>query len=186
MNPEILPVRCERLVDELLPILRGLVFHVTRPSSYQGIVKKGTILNNKDKRFKYTFPQSANSWGRNRGYVSLFDLCNISDEHLFGCADRGISGALDKFYFLNPPPCGNNPIFLVLDEAFHADLIPWTEGKGEMRIPYVEAWYPGDIKLTKVRKVFDVRVIRPTPTGPTGFDLDKALDQIAKRFRPRQ
>lgn len=151
MKVETLTISAQKLRDRLLPTLLRSVFHVTSHSSYQSILKAGAIKNNKDNRFDYTFPQSVNSYGRKRGYVCLFDLRHVPNEEL--------ELALTKFYFLNPPRCNGNPIFLVLDEAFQADLIPWTAGSiCEMRIPYVECWYPGDIELRKVRRVIDVTV----------------------------
>lgn len=157
---QIVSIRAEELEERLLPILRGLVFHVTSRLGYEGIVAEGAILSNRDGRLGNTFPQSASSYGRKRGCVCLFDLRDVSDEHLFGYDRNGTVGALDKFYFLNPGPFANNPFFFVLDEAFHGGLIPWTAGNPpEMRIPYVEAWYLGQIELTKVQKVIDVRVM---------------------------
>ena len=151
MKVEARTISAQKLRDELLPTLMGSVFHVTSCSSYRSILRAGAIQNNKDNRFDYTFPQSINSFGRKRGYVCLFDLRRVPNEKL--------DLALDKFYFLNPHRCNDNPIFLVLDEAFHADLIRWTAGSiCEVRIPYVESWYPGDIELSKVRRVIDVRV----------------------------
>jgi len=129
---------------------------VTDRRGYRGIVGTGAILNNRDRRFAYTFPQSANNYGRKRGCVCFFDLRGVSDADL-----RGDGGALDKYYFLNPEHCADNPIFLVLGRAHHADLIPWTAGNpGEARIPFVEAWYQGRVELATIESVLDVRVER--------------------------
>jgi hypothetical protein len=151
MKVQTLTILAQKLRDRLLPTLMGSVFHITCRTSYQGILNVGAIQNNRDNRFAYSVPQSVNSYGRKRGYVCLFDLRHVPDEEL--------DLALDKFYLLNPHYCDGNPIFLVLDEAFHADLILWKAGNiCEMRIPHVESWYPGDIEIRKVRRVIDVRV----------------------------
>jgi hypothetical protein len=155
---------------------------VTSRLGYEGIVAEGAILSNRDGRLGNTFPQSASSYGRKRGCVCLFDLRDISDEHLFGCDRNGTVGALDKFYFLNPGPFANNPVFLVLDEALHGGLIPWTAGNPpEMRIPFVEAWHLGQIELAKVQKVIDVRVMPRKVVSPR---LDaEAIEKIKERGR---
>ncbi len=166
---EIFRLRSQELREIVLPKLRGSVFHVTTRPRYRGIVRERAILNNKDGRFPFLFGQSANSWGRKRGYVCLFDLRTATDEQVeFG---------LDRLYFLDPAPDVGNPLFLLLDASFHAELIPWTAGTSqEMRIPQVECWYPGDVELTKIRKVIDVRVKRP-PLDP----YTRALQQVRRR-----
>src|SRR5229473_5806372 len=68
---EIFRLRSQELREIVLPKLRGSVFHVTTRPRYRGIVRERAILNNKDGRFPFLFGQSANSWGRKRGYVCL-------------------------------------------------------------------------------------------------------------------
>jgi len=180
--PPVVRRRCEdeRLQDEILPLLRGSVFHVTSRKAYRGIVAAGAILNNEDNRFPFTFRQSEDSFGRKRGCVCLFDLRTISDEELFGCENQGLDGVLSKFPFLNPPACGNNPVFLVLDSALYGELISWTAGNPhEVRIPHVEAWYPGSIPLAGVQKIIDVRVMAGRWPNPSNVpDLLDILKEV--------
>jgi hypothetical protein len=151
MNIQRLSIPATDLEDRLLPELLGSVFHVTSRSGYEGIMETGAILNNRDNRFKYTYPQSADNFGRKRGWVCLFDLRDVPDEEL--------EWALKKLYFLNPGYCQDNPIFLILDESFHDDVLSWRAGNlKEVRIPHVEAWYPSDIDVAKIWKVIDVTV----------------------------
>ncbi len=153
MKRERLAIPAAELEVTLLPRLIGPVFHVTSWKGYEGILKSGAILSNQDGRFGFTFPQSENSFGRQRGYVCLFDLRSVPGEDL--------KLALRKFYFLNPHWCDDRPVFLLLSDAFHHELIPWTAGDAEgIRIPDVEAWYPGNIELEKISNVLEVRVYR--------------------------
>jgi hypothetical protein len=168
---ERLTLRQEQLREALLPRLMGMVFHVTSRTSYRGIRKDKAILNNRDRRFAYTFPQSEGNSGRERGWVSVFDLRNVPEGEL--------DAALDKFPVLDPfHRRPDTPVFLVLDEAFHAELKPWTEGAIGRRIPYVEAWYPGDIALNKIRLVLDVKVQRPPES-----DYEQILREVWARRR---
>ena len=126
LNIDSLSCHESQLQDFLLPILRGNVFHLTNRSALKGITKDGLIRSNKNGESSYTYPQSARSYARTRGYVSLFDLRNTSNDQL----ETGLS----NFYFLNPPFVDNNPFFLILSPFLHPALIPWTQAKDE------EAW----------------------------------------------
>ena len=66
--------------EQILSLLRGHVFHVTKDEGYQGIMKDGMIKHNQDGQFSFSYPQSKNNWGRMKGYVSLNDLRNVSDK----------------------------------------------------------------------------------------------------------
>jgi len=65
-----------RLESDILPLLKNEVFHVTSIENFQQILKDGKVISNADKKFKYSYPQSENSYGRKRGYICLFDLRN--------------------------------------------------------------------------------------------------------------
>lgn len=141
----------------MLPILRGNVFHLTNRSGLKGITKDGLIRNNKNGEFQYTYPQSARSYARKRGYVSLFDLRTTSDDEL--------EKALSNFYFLNPPFVDNTPLFLIISVALYPTLIPWTKARDEdawkeMFIPYVEIFHQGDIPVSSISRVISVKIKR--------------------------
>jgi hypothetical protein len=146
-----------QLRNFMIPSLRGNVFHLTNHQGLRGITKDGVIWNNKNGEFPYTYPQSARSYARKRGYVSLFDLRTTSDDE--------IEKALSNFYFLNPPFADNNPIFLILSESLYPELIPWTQARDEnaweeMFIPHVEAFHPGNIPVSYVNRVVSVKIKR--------------------------
>jgi hypothetical protein len=155
LKRESLIVKPAELETTLLSRLVDSAFHVTSRDGLRGILDAGAIKNNKDDRFRLTFPQSKNSFGRRRGYVCLFDLRTVLPDDL--------KEALGKFYFLNPHQFEDRPVFLLLGEEDYGQLIPWTAGSvGEMRIPHVEAWYPGDISLDKISTAIEVTVCRAT------------------------
>jgi hypothetical protein len=149
---QILPQRieCKRsdLEAVVLPLLRGRVFHVTEEATFEDISRSGWIYNHRQAQFTLAFGQSKNSYGRKRGWVSLFDLSNRTDAE--------IKEALIRYYFLRvfrtEHPC---ICLLFIAERTWSSLIPWQRareevGGGEMYIPFVEAWYPGDIPLDLV------------------------------------
>ena len=168
-----------QLRDFILPNLRGNVFHLTSRSGLKGITKDGLIRNNKNGEFPYTYPQSARSYARKRGYVSLFDLRTTSDDEL--------EKAWSNFYFLNPPFVDNNPIFLILSPCLYPVLIPWTQARDEdawkeMFIPHVEAFHPGDIPISHISRVLSasIRQARKRPSSPSKL-LDETVQQLYTR-----
>jgi hypothetical protein len=141
VNIEHLRVKRSDLKEVVLPRLRGRVFHVTTPSAFEGIRTDEQVHSNVDERHAFTYPQSKNNWGRNQGYVCLFDLRDVSEENL--------KDALMKFYFLKPSRA--DPVFLFLNPAEYGRLIPWTAAPViSMRVPHVECWYPTDLQIEKV------------------------------------
>lgn len=136
---ERITVRRSDLKPEVLPRLRGTVFHVTSEPAWREIAATGAVRSNKDARFPFTFPQSQNNFGRQQNWVCLFDLRDVEESRL----DEVISLKLN---FLKPTQ--SNPVFLFLDSSHFERLVPWTDAPtGAMLIPYVETWYPGDIPL---------------------------------------
>ncbi len=71
---------------------------------------------------------------------------------------------LIKYWFLNPPFAGDQPVFLFLSTEIYPRLMPWhqaaRDGKGETWIPYVESWYPDDVELRYIDSVLTVSVVR--------------------------
>ena len=142
------------LKEVILPVSIGKVFHVTSHEAFQGIKRDWIIKHNKNNEFKYSFSQSKNSYGRNRGYVCLFDLRNKSDQI--------IEDALGKLFFLDPfHPPKNKSIFLILKYKLYPLLIDYKQateeiGYGEIKIPHVECWYPTNISLDDIDEIIDL------------------------------
>jgi len=145
------------LEEKLLPLLRDRVFHVTPAKGCADICKQGLLKNNQAGKFGFTFGQSVKSYGRLNGCVCLFDLRDISD--------KKVGESLEKYYFLNPSFCNDNPFFLLVSEGLYPKLISWKKAWVEkayekMLIPYVECWFPGDIPIDGVAEVLEVKVQR--------------------------
>lgn len=140
--------------EELLPLLRDKIFHyVNTYEKYEKILSSGEIKNNKSKKFDFSYPQSENSYGSEKGYVCLFDLKKVTDEQLFG--GEGILGILSKLYFLQ------YNIFFILKDDIEDSLISWERAEQEraykkIYIPYGEYWFDGNINLNFVEKVIIV------------------------------
>lgn len=155
MQEEHLTLSAGKLRSELLPVLRGSVFHVTTPEGFQSICEDGAIHHNRDGSHPSTYPQSENSFFRNQGCVSVWDLRTATDAEV----ERGIR----NYNFLNPSWADNAPVFLILKPSIHGGLVPWTEytrGKPEKNIvvPHIEAGHPGDLPLRSVGRALLVEV----------------------------
>jgi hypothetical protein len=127
-------VTCDqaRLKECLLPKLRETVFHVTSGEGLEGILEEKMILpNTTNRRFNYSYPQSANSFGVKRKYICLFDLRDKSNEI--------IDETLLKFYFLNHNVWEKN-ILLIINPNMYGDLIQNDAAKKE--IGFSEMWIP--------------------------------------------
>ncbi len=163
---EPLTVRRSDLEPVVLPRLIGTVFHVTSAPAHSEIRASGLIVSNQDERFRFTFPQSKNNYGRQRGYVCLFDLRDVQGDAL--------RDALMKFYFLKPTAA--DPVFLFLDQSEYPNLVPWAEAPlGAMVIPHVEAWYPRDIPVAALTHALVVAV--------NDDDMDSAHRGNMRRLR---
>lgn len=144
-----LAVKSSDLEPVVLPLLLGTVFHVTSSPALTDIVSSGAIRSNCDRRFQFTFPQSENNYGRQRGYVCLFDFREASEDDA--------REARRKFNFLKPTSA--DPVFLFLSRSEHARLVAWTDAPaGAMVVPYVETWYPEDVPLSSLSGALVVTV----------------------------
>lgn len=164
----------DELHEKLLPQFVGKVFHVTTVHGIKRILKSGSIKNNKNRDFELTYPQSGNSYGRKRGYTCFVDLRGVLEEEL--------KLALDKYYFLNPKSCNDNPIFLFISEELHSDLIRWSQAKKEigyreMFVPYIESWYPDDISVEYITNIINLSVKHK----PVEFNLSKEEEEALSR-----
>lgn len=147
----------KEISELILPKLKGKVFHVTNEVGLNGIIADELIKNNKDNKYAYTFGQSKNSYGRLRGYTCLVDLRSVSEEKL--------NDALCCYYFLDPSHENDRNFFLIIDQKLHEKLIPWHKAKqekpfSEMWVPYIEAWYPGDIRSKFINKIIEIKIYR--------------------------
>ena len=133
---EVIPkkIACKHfeLEEVLLPLLLGRVFHVTTEATFDRICQLGRIYSNQEVEFALTLGHSKNCYGRKRGWVSLFDLSHTADAHN-----------------------ENTHVYLFMAESAWPSLISWKRasrevGATEVFIPFVEAWYPGDIPIELV------------------------------------
>lgn len=144
-----------RLESDILPLLKNEVFHVTSIENFQQILKDGKVISNADKKFKYSYPQSENSYGRKRGYICLFDLRNKTEEIIYD--------TLDKFYFLHPLKYQNKVVYLILKKELYCNLIENGAARNEVGyeevyIPYTEVWYPNEIFLENIKKIIITKI----------------------------
>jgi hypothetical protein len=153
--------REDELQEKLLPLLRDNIFHVTSRSAFQKIIKSKYIKSNQTGEFPFTFLQSQISYGRNRGYVCLFDLHFRNEEE--------IKNAISFFNHISPRKLGNNLAFLILDEIHNNKLISYKTAYSEveyreMYIPKIECWYPGDLPIGHIKEVIKVSIQRRPPS----------------------
>lgn len=154
----------------LLPHLHDRVFHVTTQASFKEIQRCAAILNNRDERFVLNVT-SRMSFGRQRGWVCLFDLRD--------CDSETLEETLRKYYFLEPSWFTRyTPDFTISELAYiflkseaYPQLISnevarreWLEeGRYGHYVPKTEAWYPGDIPLSLVECVLLVTIQTAAP-----------------------
>ncbi len=172
---EPLVVHESELRVRVLPLLRERVFHVTSRERLQSMYDDGFIRSNRDASFGNTYPQSAVNVGRRNGFVCLFDLRSQTEEavqHGLGC-----------FYFLAPPPLGDDLAFLLLAPAVYSQLVLWDDIKltveiGAFHIPDLECWFPTDIPMSAIERVELVHVVRRPAEDP-----DPAVVALAAAMR---
>ena len=155
---QVIPKKTEckysELEEVMLPLLRGRVFHVTKHETFNHICQHGWICSNQPGPFAFTLGQSKSSYGRKRGWVSLFDLSNTTDAY--------VKEALIRYWFLRTMRKGTH-VYSFIAEAAWPSLISWKRasrevGATEVFIPFVETWYPGDIPLHLVSDSLAVTV----------------------------
>lgn len=156
--------------EALLDQLRNKVFHVTSSSGYESISADGFIFNNKDGIYEIN-TGSAKSYGRNNGWVCLFDLRAKSEKE--------INDALDRYYFLSPtwfavysPDCIEwNIVYLLLNPNCYQHLIPNEEARkvwdtpslNTQYVPKVECWYPGNLPIDSIQRILQIKIRRSAP-----------------------
>jgi hypothetical protein len=132
-------------LDQLLPVLREGLYHLTNVNGYAGIRKSGYIEPNNG-QFPDSFPKSAHSYGRSRGYVSLFDFETPTLDQCVSEEQKWTT------FFVQRKP---SLVLIELDrQKLAPKLVPneraWKEvGYGKpVWMPYVEVWYPNLIPFS--------------------------------------
>ena len=153
--PKKLECKNSELEQVMLPLLRGRVFHVTNQETFDDICRSGWIYSRSQAQFPFTPRQPDNSYGRKRGWVNLYDLSNPTDAE--------IKEALVRYAFLKAVRSESTYVYLIVAEGAWSSLISWKRairevGGKEFFIPFVEAWYPGDMPLQLVSESLVVTV----------------------------
>ena len=176
---EVLRVRDREAREILLPHLIGNVFHVTRHSALEKIVESGMIDPTARGALGNSFPQSANSYGRHKGFVCLFDFRAKTHE--------AIAWGLDCCSFLNSRTLGDHLAIVLIRAEATISLIPPSvafaeTGGAKVWIPEVECWYPGPVPLHAIERVLDVHVERsPIPKGSLLNAILAASDEMGQQ-----
>lgn len=146
-------IECEHSEIEqiILPFLRGRVFHMTEEETFEEICRRGWITGQQQMQHAFAPRQSEQSYGYKRGWVSLYDLSDPTDAE--------IKESLIRYWLLKTLRSEGTHVVLIIAESAWPLLISWKrasqEGKGkELFIPFVEAWYPGDIPLQLITDSF--------------------------------
>lgn len=154
----------------LLERLQDAVFHLTTKAAFDQIRRDGFIFHNRYLRFALN-TASENSFGRNRGWVCLFDLR--------GHSRVTINETLTKYYFLEPSwfkrhkpqYTESNLAYLFLNPKVYREIVPnemaasvrEETNRYEHYVPKTECWYPSDMPLTCVEKALLVRIYKSAP-----------------------
>lgn len=176
----------EERPENLLSLLKGNVFHITKQESYEQIIQDGKINNNKERVYELN-TASQNSYGRNLGYVCLFDLRKHNYDH--------IPNTLDCYNFLGPSwfksiyvdYCEYKMAYFILGEKFHSNLILYKDAnlKGPMNqaAPHTEAWIENDITLEWISNIYlvSIRVDAPAIGSLARIHHDLAIENIKKK-----
>lgn len=148
-------VKETELRERLYPLISGRVFHVTRLENVVQIVCSGGIAPNVDGALASTFGSSGNSYFKNRGCVSVFDLVHPSvaeiEEYLPRC-----------WPFQTARPGEGIAVFF-LSPKVHDGLLSWhgwreEQALSEMVVPFVEAGYQGMLPLSAIEEIIEVLV----------------------------
>ena len=138
-------------VDDILSLLEGRVFHVTKDDYLPSILADKKVKPNADGALPTTFGSSSNAYFRKRGCVALFDYRATPTEE--------IHFHRSKCWPLMPArDCRNGIAILMLKPEACDALIPWGDSKkdgmsSEMVVPHVEAGYPGPISIDLIDEI---------------------------------
>ncbi|HSE91068.1 MAG TPA: hypothetical protein VLJ79_32965 [Candidatus Binatia bacterium] len=130
---------------------------MTKGEAFEEICRCGWIDGKRQAQLAFTPRQPENSYGRKRGWVSLYDLSDPTDAE--------IKEALIRYWFLRTLRDESTDVYLIVAESVWPSLISWKRasrevGGKEFFIPFVEAWYPGDVPLELVTESLVVTLRR--------------------------
>ncbi len=152
--------------DNLLGKLFGNIFHLTTNTAFEQIRKDGYVYHNRDGRLGIN-TCSEKSFGRNNGYVCLFDLRNENE--------ITIEETLMRYDFLGPSWFTHyarefmelNLVYLLLHSDEYDRLISNEIAKSGQYVPKTECWYPGNMPLHCIREAFIVKIVKDPPKKDT-------------------
>ena len=156
MRRRVLRVKETKLQERLYPLVRRRVFHVTRQQYLASILEDGGIRSNESGILPSTFGSSDNSFFRNRGCVSLFDLRHATTEQ--------VRTHLPDCWPFQPAEPGSDIAIFVVSPAAYDRLIPWDRAKeegalSEMILPYLESGFPKFLPLELISEIIEVAVL---------------------------
>lgn len=134
----------ESWIGELFPRLRGRLWHNTSLQALREIRSTGAIEPNRG-QFPFTFPQTGNSYGFAKGYVSLFDFVTPTEEECihFYMKWAGFFSHHKPYTVAIDIAAHRLPGRLVSNEAARLEV-----GFKKVWIPWVEAWHDGPIPIS--------------------------------------
>ena len=172
MNRKIIELKySEKRPENLLSLLKGNVFHVTRRELYEQIIQDGRINNNKDGKYGLN-SSSQNSFGRNNGYICFFDL----REQNFDRISRTIEWYYDFlgptwFEIIHADYCEFKMAYFILREKYHSNLIVYKDvslkGKLNHAVPHTEAWIEDHVPLEWIATIYLVTICYDAPEEGT-------------------
>ena len=160
------------LRDTLLPQLIDQVFHVSRLSNLELILKSREILPGKGRELESSFGYAGSSFFHARECVSLFDYRNLED----GVLETSLTKC-GPFEAIDRQSKTPGIAIFVLSPLRYELLLPWTlweeeHAYKEMIVPHVEVGHQGAISLDWIDKIFRVEI-----------DLDEEIQNILEIFR---
>lgn len=141
--------------QELMPLMKGKVFHVTTATNFAHIKKSNTIIPNPNSERASPFGNYKNGFFKLKGCVSFFDYRDYGSDdweaNAYKCTPSQI---------LHKAECIS---ILVLSEEYYDKLITWEDWKTEekwshMIVPHIEVGYPGPVKLEFLTEHLVVRL----------------------------
>lgn len=161
-------ISCDDAYNEVMPMLYGKVFHVTKENNWGNIREAGKLTPDPPKgKFEKTF--GTNSYFRGIGCVSLFDY----RKHTEG----GFKDNYEKCLPLQPLNNECPIIILFLSQAYYKHLVPWDVSKNDLNgkniVPHVEVGFKGDMLLDYFDEIFSIT------TDEQGGGFRSILSRIA-------
>ena len=132
--------------SEILRLIEGQVFHVTKEKNWASIIESGELRPNLSGHLPTSFGSSKKSFFRLRGCVSFFDWRDKPTEEIADFRRR-------CWPFQSAVPGGDGVVFMIASEAIHDRLISWKEWEkdrawDQMIVPYAEAGVRGSVPLS--------------------------------------